>query len=108
MQIWTESEKQTEHSAPVIWVHVKYRFEQNDPQTNELIKNEIFAKAKLKRLSHQVDLESWLLEKFDATRDDIQFVDGLKILGNSNDHQSPTTPINLTEELQKDQLPQSQ
>jgi len=90
LELWTKN--LAPHKQPEeVEVHVTYAFDTLDPDSSSFNHNEISAIAILKKDIETRDTETWILESYTPTRDDIQFTEGLRITAGTADNTTEST-----------------
>jgi len=84
IELWTKGVMPTKKPSEVE-VHVRYAFDTPDLSGSSFNKNEISAVAILKKDTETSETETWILESYTPTRDDIQFSEGLRITAGMSD-----------------------
>lgn len=85
LELWTKSISPYDQATEVE-VHVTYAFDILDSESSHVNRNKISAVALLRKDTEINDTETWILERYTPTRDDIQFSEGLRITAGASDN----------------------
>jgi hypothetical protein len=91
-ELWTKESGQFDEDKSEVEVYVTYSFDTPDSEGTSLNKNEITAVAILKKDNETNDSETWILESYKPTRDDIQFTEGLRITAGVSEDPAKNKP----------------